>query len=172
MDEDDHRKLRCLHEISRKLVVATFYNESLDVFWKRAWDEWMDAEPFPQTSDMEDGEYLIQCATRLQVLQRRVHWLIWRKYPIAIRKGELLPDWVEYPDPVTLVDLAEESVQAHGDTSDDIIIVEDASNDVIVIEDSESGGDSSSDGSSSDDDESEESSSQEESDEDTDMDVL
>ncbi|KAJ2936869.1 hypothetical protein H1R20_g225, partial [Candolleomyces eurysporus] len=116
-----------LHEIGRQLVVATFYNEDIDLFWKRIWDEWMGVEPFPQPPNLEDGEYLVQCAAKLQVLQRKVHWLIWRKYPTAVCRGELLPEWVEYPQRVTLADLAEDLVEIPENISNEVIVIDDDS---------------------------------------------
>ncbi|RXW17412.1 hypothetical protein EST38_g8432 [Candolleomyces aberdarensis] len=139
MGEYNRYQTRRLHEIGRQLVVATFYNEDIDLFWQRAWDEWMDVEPFPQPPNLEDGEYLVQCAAKLQVLQTKVDWLIWRKYPTAVCRGELLPEWVEYPHRVTLADLAEDLLEFLENISDEVIIIDDDS------DTQKSDGDSSSD---------------------------
>jgi hypothetical protein len=58
---------RRIREIARQFVVAKFYGEDLDLFWKRVWKEWVDFKPFPCPEDMDMDEYEYCCEQRLKV---------------------------------------------------------------------------------------------------------
>ncbi|RXW22606.1 hypothetical protein EST38_g3251 [Candolleomyces aberdarensis] len=93
----DKFQLRAMKEIARQQVVANFYGSDMKLFWDRAWHFWLDVDPYPRPAHMDEDEYEARCAAELQKLKTSVGWVIWRKYPQAVRRGELLPEWVEFP---------------------------------------------------------------------------